>query len=190
MTNLSAFGGVWILVRDPRDAIYSLHQFHLAFATQECEQVPESFEAFLEQPFFTDEAPVAMWATFYAAWLERARSCDHAAIVRFEDLKRHPLEALQQSIKALQLAVPDADVKRAIERSSFTSMRAREDTVATQVDPERANQRIMRRGKVEEWREWMTPELNTYFADPKLVTVARQFGYELDSTYHEEVQER
>jgi Sulfotransferase domain len=176
-----AFSGVWILVRDPRDAIYSWHRYHLSFAEAEWERVPESFEEFLRQPFFTGDTPVGNWSSFYEGWLARAESCEYVAILRFEDLKRDPLRTMRSAFETIELDVPEEELRRAIERSSYDAMRANEDAVAAS-DSDRPKERIMRRGKVGEWEEWMTPELARCFSGDEVRSVARRFGYSLPET--------
>jgi hypothetical protein len=52
------FAGVWLLVRDPRDALYSLYKFRRDFADVPWEQVPDTFQQFLHAPDYTGHRPV------------------------------------------------------------------------------------------------------------------------------------
>ncbi|MEV4083861.1 hypothetical protein AB0J43_26730 [Nonomuraea fuscirosea] len=47
------------------------------------------------------------------------------------------------------------------------------------LDRGKGHARIMRRGKVGEWKEWMTPQLERYFTTPELCKVASFLGYSL-----------
>jgi hypothetical protein len=65
-----------------------------------------------------------------------------------------------------------------VQRSSFEQMRAHEDKVAATLSERDApDLRMMRRGKVDEWQEWFTPEMARYFADAELIAVAGELGY-------------
>jgi hypothetical protein len=168
-------GGLWMLVRDPRDALYSWYRYHRGFATQDWERVPDSFEEFLRAPFFTGEPPVAGWTSFYSGWCERAKSCPHVRLLRFEDLKACPLKTIRDALGALDLRPPNKEIQCAVKRSSFQTMRGREDAVA----PPGNDARVMRSGQANEWREWMTPRLASYFSGDAFGDVARGFGYDI-----------
>jgi hypothetical protein len=173
-----AIGGVWLLIRDPRDAIYSWYRYHRDFGEREWERVEGSFEDFLRRPFFTGHPPADGWGTFYAGWAERASGCEHAAVLRFEDLKRAPAETMRSALEALGLSFEPHVLERAIDRSSYEAMRAREDQVAVN-DRGHPEARVMRSGEVDAWRAWMTPRLARYFSGEPTRSVARRFGYDL-----------
>jgi hypothetical protein len=168
-------GGVWMLIRDPRDALYSWYRYHRGFAEQDWEQVPDSFDEFLRLPFFTGEPPVAGWTSFYSGWYERAKSCPHVRILRFEDLKSRPLKTMRDALGEVDLHLADKVIERAVQRSSFEAMRGHEDAVA----PPGSEARVMRSGKTEGWRDWMTPRLASYFSGDGFADVARAFGYDV-----------
>lgn len=172
------FRGVWVLVRDPRDALYSWYRYHRDFGEAEWERVEGSFENFLRAPFFTGSPPADGWASFYEGWLQRAGRCSHMKLLRFEDLKRDPLTTISRALTGLDLNFDPEALRRAIERSSYDSMRAREDVVAGD-DAKRPRARILRSGTVEEWRTWMTPRLAEYFSGVALSAVAQRLGYDL-----------
>jgi hypothetical protein len=170
------FGGVWILVRDPRDAMYSLHRYHRSFAVDDWEHVPESFEEFLRRPFFAGPSPIDNWTSFHAGWLERAESCDHAAVIRFEDLKRDPVPTMRAALASFGLELSDDELARAVEASSYEAMRAHEDAVVRSGSAAPTD-RIVRKGKVGEWKDWMTPELGSYFSREDVRAMAARFDY-------------
>lgn len=173
------FAGVWLLVRDPRDALFSLYKFRRDFADVAWEKVPDTFQGFLDRVDYTGTRPVDDWTEFNDAWSRRAEHCRHTTVTRFEDLKQDGPTAVGTALRAFGLDLPDEEIARAVENSSFENMRAHEDTVAAQ-DRDKGQFRIMRKGKVGEWTEWMTPDLHTYFSAPRAVSVAARFGYELN----------
>ncbi len=159
-----------LLVRDPRDAIYSYYRWRLGFSE---EGEDGSFEEFLLRPGPTGVPPCLDWTRFHQAWLAKGRSLTNAFVVRFEDLKRNGPEALAPILRVLAPSVDAPDLRRAFEVSSFEAMRAHEDHVAG----EEGAKRIMRRGKVEEWREWFDGPVSRLFQDQALHETASRFGY-------------
>lgn len=68
-----------------------------------------------------------------------------------------------------------------MEASSFARMRAHEEKVAGD-GAAPAAPRVIREGKTNGWKGWMTPELAGYFTGPQLHKVAAEYGYDLRST--------
>jgi hypothetical protein len=75
--------------------------------------------------------------------------------------------------------VDESDVAAAVDASSFAKMRAHEDRVAGDGDQGTGAPRVMREGKTDGWKGWMTPELATFFTGAELRAVAAQYGYDL-----------
>ncbi|MDW5326751.1 sulfotransferase domain-containing protein [Plantactinospora sp. KLBMP9567] len=170
------FGGIWLLVRDPRDAIYSWHQYHRGFAKLEWEVVDPDFEVFLQRPFFCGPDPISAWAMFYDEWLRVAGSSETSQILRFEDLKLHGKSAMSRSLRHWNVYVDEEAMVAALEASTYEAMRVHEDAVISS-RTSGSPARMMRSGKVGGWREWMTPELERLFSDPFLWAIASNFGY-------------
>jgi hypothetical protein len=169
------FGAVWLLVRDPRDALYSWYRYHRAFAERAWERVPASFDEFLSRPFFTTRPPVGTWCSFHRGWLRRMRGLSGSVVLRFEQLKTDPYPVIRHALREVRVEVSDHDLARAINLSTFESMRAHEEAVVG-ASGDDAGARVARRGQVAEWTEWMTPGLRRHFQSRELATVAGQFG--------------
>jgi hypothetical protein len=171
------FGGVWMLVRDPRDALYSLYEWRRSFAEEEWDRVPATFGGYLRGPGDFTSNPVDDWVAFYNAWEERARDCDSSVIIRFEDLKADPFPVLRDALRPLGLDVSAAALHRAIAAITFEKMRAHEETVTGSATGGQA--RMIRSGRTDGWQDWMTPELSRCFSGAEFREVARKFGYRL-----------
>jgi hypothetical protein len=177
-----------LLVRDPRDTMYSSYKWFSSFGGS---WIPDAAQAigkltyaeFLDRVRIGDgEKSIPGWVRFHRGWLEAAPTFSRFAVVRFEDLKSHPVGAITALLAALGLVMPPDVVARAAERSSFDAMRAREAEISATEGESTKNARIMRRGKVGEWREWMgTDGMAERFAHPDLIATAAQFGYDLTS---------
>ncbi|HEX6344998.1 sulfotransferase domain-containing protein [Umezawaea sp.] len=175
-------GGVWVLVRDPRDAIYASYQWRRRFAEEEWDRVPDTFAGWLRGPGDFSPGPVDDWPAFYASWAERAERADHVHVLRFEDLKRRPVEVVSTALRELGVEASEAEVVRAVGASSFARMREHEDRVAA-AHPEHDDQRrVVREGKTDGWKDWMTPELARFFSGGELRDVARRYGYDLTTS--------
>jgi hypothetical protein len=181
--DLGALHGAVVLVRDPRDAAHSLYQFLGKYAARQGLAAPGTFAEFLASTGFNGSPPVRAWTDVYAGWLAARPELKRFAVVHFADLKQRPVEAVTELLATLELDVAPAVVERAVERSSFESMRAHEERAVTKLSEKDApDLRMMRRGKVDEWQEWFTPELAPFFADPELRAVAAELGYRWEGT--------
>ena len=179
----ATLGGVWILVRDPRDAIYAAYQWRDRFAEEEWDRVPGNFEAWLRGRGDFSPSPVDDWPAFYLAWSERAGRCDRTDVLRFEDLKRRPVEIVSEALGRLDIEVDVGDIRRAVEASSFGKMREHEDRVAGFSPQAASGGRVIRAGKTDGWKEWMTPDLAELFSGAQLRQVAREYGYDLSEPW-------
>jgi hypothetical protein len=168
----ATIGGVWLLVRDPRDAVYASYQWRAGFAEEEWDKVPGSFAEWLAGSGDFSASPVSDWSAFYTAWSDQARQVDRSEVLRFEDLKTRPTEVVGGVLDRLGMRLPAAEIARAADASSFPRMREHEDRAT---DPDRP--RVIRAGRVAGWTAWMTPELARFFADPQLWEVAARYGY-------------
>ncbi|MEU4420928.1 sulfotransferase domain-containing protein [Actinoplanes sp. NPDC024001] len=176
----ATIGGVWILVRDPRDAIYASYQWRAGFAEEEWDKVPGTFEEWLSGPGDFSPSPADDWHAYYTAWAGHARAYDRVEVLRFEDLKTRPTEIVAAALRRAGVDIDDAAVAEAVEASSFARMRAHEEKVsAGSAAP--AAPRVIREGKTNGWKGWMTPELAPFFAGEELHTVAQKYGYDLRS---------
>jgi hypothetical protein len=168
------FGGVWLLVRDPRDALRSWYNWRLSFAEEEWDKVTGTFAEFLTEPDFGGPTPVADWADFYRDWRAVAKRQSMHTTIKFEELKSDLESTIQAALRTVNVEVRSTELAVAAERSSYEAMRRREEATA---GPSEA--RIMHSGKVSGWRDWITPQLATPFRHPNVVTIAAGFGYDL-----------
>lgn len=163
--------GAVLLVRDPRDTLYSYYHWRLSFSE---EGEGRDFATFLDSVHPLGLRPVDDWTRFHQLWSAAIYAeTGTTARVHFEDLKSDPVGATTQLIKDLGLSLPPEAVVAAVEASSFEAMRGHEDQNAPD------SSRIMRRGKPGEWREWYFDGLAGYFQDPEFRTQARSLGYEV-----------
>ena len=176
--------GAVVLVRDPRDAMYSKYRFLRDFgnwipARDDIEE-QGSFAEFLDgRGAGPEPLPIEGWTGFYRAWADGADRFERFQVIRFEDLKADTFGTVLRLLDLFGVDIPKEEVADAVERSSFEAMRKHEDTHSAATD-DAVNARIMRRGKVGEWQEWFgDPDLARRFQNADLVETAARYGYRL-----------
>ncbi|MGY2125102.1 sulfotransferase domain-containing protein [Nocardia gipuzkoensis] len=157
---------VAVLVRDPRDTLFSYYNWRLGFSE---EGETRTFAGFLQEPNLFGRRPVEDWTRFHASW---RKSATHS--ISFERMKTNPAQAVGECITAFGMTRTAAELARAMEQSSFEAMRRHEDGVATD-----SIHRLMRRGLVGEWAEWYHGDIVDYFQDPAFQLMAADLGYRL-----------
>ena len=137
-----------LMVRDPRDALYSEWRRHRTnLGLPAAVQFPE----FIDSAFFG--GPVSMADALWLhlkGWLSyRMAMPARVLVVRFEDWKREPVAALRRICKFMRLDRDDATLERASAASDVRRLQAIESEIATST----ANARqFNRRGEPYEWR--------------------------------------
>ena len=161
--------GVVLLVRDPRDTLFSYYCWRLAFS-EEGER--RDLRGFLESVEPLGLRPVDDWSRFHRLWTAVAdTSLGPTTLVRFEELKSEPVNATNRLLKAVGVAAAAEDVASAVASSTFEQMRRHEDRNAT------GQPRIMRRGLCGEWKEWYHGEIADYFQGAEFRAIALHLGY-------------
>jgi hypothetical protein len=170
--------GVWILVRDPRDALYSWYRFRTEFVRDPLDRLARSFDEWLCRPGPTGLDRLDDWADFYHRWLWHSARLPRSVITTFEDLKHDPVPALRTALRTFGVSTTDKAIAEAALRSDFRTVRRREE------DRGGAGPGILRRGQPEEWRTWMTGPTADLFGRAHVAALARRFGYRLDEREH------
>lgn len=166
-------GGIVLLIRDPRDTLYSYYRWRLGFSE---EGENGNFAEFLKRPGINGLSPCMDWATFHICWLKRIAGEPKSLLLSFEHLKRNGKVEMGRLLNLIDAEISDERLERALIASSFQTMRAHEDAIVNA----KASHRIMRRGLVGEWKEWFGPEYQSFFSLPAMVDTARYLGYDLE----------
>ncbi len=162
-----------LMVRDPRDALYS--SFRRGSPTL-------TFEEFLHLPHpNTLLSRSAHWALFVAAWL----SLPNIHLVRFEDYKRDAEGTLRAILSALALTYTDSDIERAVQCSSFESARAAELALRDKLPFER--QVANRSGKVGEGRDHPIVSPSIPEIEGATASILRMIGYDTQAPAERDV---
>lgn len=111
-----------LLVRDPRDAIYSLYRRNYASVLgflpylNRPDEWPHHFPGLFQLP------PFETYAYFSKYWLAMASHMP-VKLIRFEDIKQHPEQALDKVLEFIGISRPTEAIQQAIESSGFESAR-------------------------------------------------------------------
>jgi hypothetical protein len=154
-----------MFVRDPVDACYSMYRRHYSGAL--------SFEEFLSRlympvshlPYILSGPPLLIYALYVMYWA--ANPTSPLFVVRFEDIKQHPVEIVRNVLEILGVERSDEQIRSAVEASNPTRL--------AEAGP---GNKAVRRGSVFEWREHMSADQWTALtADRPLGEVCRILGY-------------
>lgn len=163
---------VILLVRDGRDTVLSLYHWFRNFTDF---NLP--LAAYLSGNSGTWPLPAMSWAFFNISWCKAVEE-QRLHIVRFEGCRAEPHRTTRELLTFIGLERNDGEIDRAIEESSYSSMRKMEDLLVAG-DGERAGgRRVMRKGQIGEWRSVLDEEMLETFAGLPSQTLER-FGYEV-----------
>ncbi|MDQ1013647.1 sulfotransferase domain-containing protein [Streptomyces afghaniensis] len=139
--------GAWVLVRDPRDALYSRYRFRIGYAKDPWDMAAGTFGSWLARPGPVGLTPVDDWSHFYGQWWEATQQFPSAAVTRYEDLKADPLGTLPAVLRKFGVDISQKRLAEAVDNSSFTAMSAHEARTAGSKAQAESGERVMRRGK-------------------------------------------
>lgn len=150
-----------VLVRDARDSVISYFHWLRNFAGLTAE-----LDEFIDHGHGADSKPPAQeWSDFYRGWLSYL-SAESTCLVKFEDMRKAPVDEIQKFCAFLGVSRPIASITRAIHECSYSSMRAKESKAVGQSSA--GEGMIMRRGEVGEWK--------SVLKGSSLKTIERQAG--------------
>jgi len=165
-----------VVVRDPRDAIFSLHRRWQANGWVDCD-----FVTFLDRPsewpdhfpglFYLN--PIKTFLLFNLLWLRRSHWAP-VKVVKFEDIKSRPMETLDIVLQFLSANnVQKSEMELAVESSSVSRAKSKTDQ-----PPLENNMRAIHKGMAYEWKEsYPTPALRRFETEPIRAAIGI-LGYE------------
>jgi hypothetical protein len=139
------------LVRDVRDVILSEFAYTTAL-----EFFDGDLDAFISDFLRKKVNPFGPWQKHVATWLDSPiAGTPNFLKVRYDDLRRNPLEGFTRIAKFLGVERDQAQIQRAIEHNTLAKMKEKEKAA-----PQRASVKgqFVRSGEVQGWRSKLTPE--------------------------------
>ncbi|CAM9610269.1 unnamed protein product [Ascophyllum nodosum] len=144
------------LVRDGRDVMCSYYHFRRGLGNLEPPDM--SFEEF----FKADLYPGFGWADHVRSYLDlRGNSSYDILTVKYEDLHTEPFETMTEIAKWMGLYHREEVIRRAMAKSSFKSMRRKEEATGLRIFDEKyadrdRGWRMTRKGRTGGWEECFT----------------------------------
>jgi len=135
------------ITRDGRDAMVSYWHF--------CNQqsgTTVSFSNFIKE---SATHPWGQWNAHVLGWLNAP--IDGKLILRYEDMLEDTVLCLRKALEFSEIQVSESDIKKAVQRASFESMRKLEKTKGFNLEQIR-NVEFVRKGKKGSWKEAFGPE--------------------------------
>ncbi len=163
-----------LYVRDPRDAIYSLYKRNYAQDLSFIDYLRRPDQWHDHFPGLFGLPPAETWAYFHLYWLAM-QEVMNVRVIRFEDMRAHPLAVTQKILEFLGVQRPVAEIERALELSTYDRARVAMERTAQETGE---NFLTARRGKVGEWKEVYQPEELSCFGGPAHYAM-RKLGYEV-----------
>jgi len=167
---------VVVVMRDPRDAIFSLYR-----RWRENDWIDLDYQSFLawrsDWPdhfpgmYFTN--PILTFLLFNLVWL-KARKFRKVMFLRFEEFKTNPSEELLNAIEHLNLEAPtDLRIREAQDSSDTRSAREKMDRESSLHDF-----KAIHKGLIYEWKSAYDPAWLNHFASGPVRACIRYLGYE------------
>ena len=163
--------GAIYVVRNPLDMVIS-HADHYGYTIDESIDNTAIEELKMASGEYVYEIHCS-WSRHVESWTANPSPGLH--VMRYEDMKAHPVSAFDGLVQFLRLPASRERVARAIEHSSFETLRRMEDQHGFQ-ERSKKSERFFRQGKAGGWRNVLTP------AQVERVVAAhekqmRRFGY-------------
>ncbi len=163
------FPRVIYVLRDPRDVLLSCWHGHRLLI--------KDFNLSLKEYLLLENHWPCSWAQHVEDWIFKYKH-PRLLLIRFEDAKRNTPKVLKQVLDFIGLDHDDHRIEKAVQASSFDRMRSLEENSGMMIPVNGArDERFMRRGKVEGWRDELDPE-SLAIIEQKCGLVMRMVDYE------------
>jgi Sulfotransferase domain len=166
------------VVRDPRAVLLSYYH-HCVHDSRDTNWKLDSFiDEMIDFGCIERLEPyIIRWDKQVSDWLDRARH-QPVKIVKYEDMKKDRRKVLEGVAVFAGIACVEQDIAQAVNRSSFENMRKEEETYGAEPYSGTKGEGgfFMRRGKVDSWKEELSPEAKTRIED-KFGETMRRVGY-------------
>jgi hypothetical protein len=164
--------GAIYIVRNPLDVLISYSRFR-SWSTDETIAIINASGRLLPRAPNGSYQLCGSWSENVQSWTRSPH--DRILVLRYEDMLERPQESFAQVLRLIGAAIPEPELKAAIEDTSFAALSRQEASLGfTERPPETA--RFFRSGKSAQWRDVLTEEQIA-----RLVTgnreIMQRFGY-------------
>jgi Sulfotransferase domain len=182
---------VVLMARHPCDIAVSWHlQFNKRTKAYKRELMNHSFRNPVERGSLTlwefvqhPEIGLPALIDYFNDWDRRLQDAEHALLVRYEDLRARPVEALKRIAEHLDGGFSDDDIEQAVAFGAFDNLRALEKAnyftnpglrMRKHDDPDTWK---VRRGKVGGYRDYFTPAQAAWMETQVETRLSPRYGY-------------
>ena len=121
---------VVLLARDPRDVAVSQFfqwKYRMKTSKKAINEYPEHGADISIFDFVMHPAGLMKVIDFLNLWAKEAPNIENLFLLRYEDLKAHPVETLEKLVAFMGTPASDAQIRDAVEFSSFENMKKMEE---------------------------------------------------------------
>lgn len=153
------YNKVIYIVRDPKSVAVSYYHHCIKFGEIPCNMVfPEFVRIFVQGKIDT----YGSWAENVLSWIETRGDDDRFLLLKYEDIKSNTFKSLSKVADFIGLDSDSEIINRAIELSSFDSMKSLEMEQAKTsqlLKNTDLTKSFIRKGDVQEWKQYFDKEL-------------------------------
>ncbi len=146
--NINVTAGAIYVVRNPLDVVLSVAD-HFGMALDDAIAFLNSEEAATEADEANMGSIMGSWSFHVASWTQEAS--DIIRVVRYEDMLDKPVKAFAPVLALLRQTKDPARLKRAVQHSSFATLRKQEQADGFKERSEHSA-RFFRQGKKDQWK--------------------------------------
>ncbi|XP_034382925.1 sulfotransferase family 5A, member 1 isoform X1 [Cyclopterus lumpus] len=172
--------------RNPKDVVVSFYHFHKI-----AKFLPEagSFSEFLNR-FLKGTLHYGCWFDHIEGWTRQKATMNNLLHISYEEMSMDIQGAIKRVSSYLQIPLMEDEVNNCVKHCSFSSMKDNKMANYTLVTEEIMDHKkgfFMRKGKIGDWKNMFTEELNQYFnsvLESKMVDSTLEFTW--DEQHEEE----
>ncbi|XP_010770322.1 sulfotransferase family 5A, member 1 [Notothenia coriiceps] len=148
--------------RNPKDVVVSFFHFHkIANFFPEADSFPEFLNQFLE-----GKLHYGSWFEHIKGWTGQIGTVSNLLHITYEDMSLDLHGAIQKVSSHIETPLLEEEISSCVKHCSFSSMKDNKMANYTLIDEEIINHgkgSFMRNGKIGDWKNMFTKELNQYF---------------------------
>ncbi|XP_074471524.1 sulfotransferase family 5A, member 1 [Sebastes fasciatus] len=148
--------------RNPKDLVVSFYHFHkMANFLPEAGSFPDFLNRFLEGTLY-----YGSWFDHFKGWTSQTAAMSNLLHISYEEMTLDLHGAIKRVSSHLQSPLLEDEVNNCVKHCSFSSMKNNNMSNYTQITEDIMDHNkgsFMRKGKIGDWKNMFTEELNQYF---------------------------
>lgn len=150
---------VIVVLRNPKDVLVSFYHFYRANKSLGC--YTGTWDEFFEL-FKNDELLFGVWKDHVLGWWNNREKSNYH-FVKYEDMKKRPLEVVTNLANFLDVKADKEDLERVVHHTSFNEMKENKMTNREWWPTFDASlSKFMRKGIIGDWKNYFSKEQSSY----------------------------